>query len=232
MAGPALAGPWPRAEDRTFLSLSSELDRDDNSYTSLYGEYGVTPRSTFGFELGHASAGENSALLWLQRSLDHGEGPNRWTVSAGAGMIERDGAYMPLGQIGSSWGRGFDSMPLLRRIPGGGWVGVDARVKVAGEIKDEEEIRQLVSEGASALNYLTAETTSKADVTLGWNATDSLMLINQIRLEDRKDTGFSGKLATSIVRDLAGPAKIELGAIAPLSGEGEPAVKLGTWLEF
>lgn len=58
------------------------------------------------------------------------------------------------------------------------------------------------------------------------------MLINQFRFEQRDDTGFSGKLAISAVRDLWGPAKLELGLIEPLTGEGERAVKLGTWVEF
>ena len=71
----------------------------------------------------------------------------------------------------------------------------------------------------------------KTDVTLGWNASSSMMLINQLRLEDRDDTGFSAKLASSVVRDI-GPVKIELGVVMKLSGEGEHAVKIGTWFKF
>ncbi|MFT4012034.1 MAG: hypothetical protein QM682_01290 [Paracoccus sp. (in: a-proteobacteria)] len=232
LAGPVLAGPWPRAEDATFLSLSAERDREDNSYISLYGEYGMTPRSTLGFELGHASAGENSVILWLQRALDDGEGQSRLTVSLGAGMLERDGVYLPVGQIGGAWGRGWDSIPGLRALPGGGWVGLEARVKVAGAMKDQKAIERLSGSGAGILSYITPETTTKAELTLGWHALASTMLIQQLQFEDRDDTGFSSKLSVSAVRDLAGPAKIELGVIAPLSGKSEPAVKLGTWFQF
>ena len=58
------------------------------------------------------------------------------------------------------------------------------------------------------------------------------MLVNQLRLEERDDTGFSSKLVVSVVGDLLGPAKLELGGIGPLSGQGEQAIKIGTWFEF
>ena len=38
--------------------------------------------------------------------------------------------------------------------------------------------------------------------------------------------------ATTLVRDLGGPAKGELGVVLPLWGEGEPAVKLAIWVAF
>ena len=40
------------------------------------------------------------------------------------------------------------------------------------------------------------------------------------------------KMQFLVVRDLTGPAKIELGVIMPLAGEGEPALKIGTWIQF
>ena len=226
--GTAQAGPWPRQEGGGFLSLSVEQDRNDNRYSGLYAEYGLTARNTLGFELGQTE-GEASAMLWLQRALDRGEGANRWVMSLGLGAIRRDGAYHPVGQVGSSWGRGFDSIPVLNRVPGGGWLAVDARFKIAGIQQDIDFGPDVIAEDVT---YLTPEMTSKAELTLGWHATSSMMLINQFRMEDRDDTGFSGKLATSVVHDLFGPSKLELGIVAPLSGPGENAIKIGTWLEF
>lgn len=225
----ALAGPWPRETGGVFLSFSAERDRDGNSHTGIYGEYGLSARNTLGVELGYASAGETSAMIWWQRALDGGQGANRLVVSTGLGAIQRDGAVMPVAQMGAAWGRGLDSVPLLQRIPGGGWLAVDARVKVAGATETAR-----IDQGLSSVEiaYLTPETTAKAEVTLGLRPFDRWMLINQFRFEDREDTGFSSKLATSVVRDLWGPAKVELGVITPLSGQGEEAVKLGTWLEF
>lgn len=224
----AEAGPWPREEGAVFLSVSAEQDRDDNRYDSLYAEYGLGPRNTLGLELGHTE-GESSALLWWQRALDDGSGPNRWTMSLGLGAVQRDGRTHAMGQVGTAWGRGFDTLPLLNLVPGGGWVALDTRFKMAAISKEIDFGPNVI---ADETTYLTPESTSKAEATIGWHVSERLMLINQFRFEDRQDDGFSSKLAVSAVQDLIGPAKIELGLIAPLSGEGESAVKLGTWFAF
>jgi len=85
--GMAAAGPWPREVRQTFLSVSVEHNRADNTYASLYGEYGLTPRNTLGLELGRALGSETTAIVWLQRALDGGQGPNRLAMQAGAGSI-------------------------------------------------------------------------------------------------------------------------------------------------
>lgn len=223
LPGLSWAGPWPRADDGMFLSFAVERDREGNSYTSLYGEYGWTARRTLGIELGHTNVGETSALIWLQQALGSGEGPNRYTISSGIGVIERDGEYLPLGIIGASWGRGIE------RLPGGGWLAVDARIKVAGKT---ERIAYREGMNLVEFGYLTPETTAKLDVTLGFKPWDRTMVINQLRMEDRKGEGFSAKLATSLVYEIGGPAKIEIGMVTLLRGPGEAALRIGTWLEF
>lgn len=236
MSGAASAGPWPREVKGVFMSLSTERDRDGNSHAGLYGEYGLTPRNTLGVEVGRSNAGETSALIWLQRARDPAAGPDRWAMSLGAGVVERNGTAFPVARAGAAWGRGLDAVPGLRRIPRGGWLSAEAQLNVAGAMKDEDELRELAGSGASGLGYLTPEAEVKAALTLGWHATTATMLVNQMRFEEREDTGFSSELASSLVYDLGGPAripaKIELGVTAPLSGPGEQAVKLGTWVEF
>jgi len=37
---------------------------------------------------------------------------------------------------------------------------------------------------------------------------------------------------SSLIFDVPGPVKVELGMVNPLSGPSEQAVRLGTWLEF
>jgi len=231
-AGFADASPWARGKRGVFLSLSGERDHEGNGYLGLYGEYGLSPRDTLGFELGRASGGESSAMIWWQRSLDQGAGPDRWVVSAGGGVLKRGGDYLPLAQVGVGWGRGWDALPLLRALHGGGWLSVEARYRVALRWKDGEAWSELASQGAGLFSYLTPEATAKAELTFGWHTTDTMMLINQLRFEDRTDTGFSASLATTVVRDLAGPVRLEVGAVLPLSGAGETAVRIGTWVEF
>lgn len=206
-----------------FLSLSAEHDQAGSTYSSLYGEYGLGSRRTLGFELGHADLGETTALLWLQTAIDKPEWANRFAVAAAIGSVERDGSHIPLGQIKAGWGRGIE------KLPGGGWVSAEASFRVTGKWETASLRQGWVTQDVT---YLTPEKSGKAELTLGFRPRESLMLINQLRLEERSDSGFSGSLAVSTVYDVTGPAQIELGLIAPVTGEGEQAVKLGTWFAF
>jgi hypothetical protein len=217
------AGPWPREAGHSFVSLSGERDADGNSYTGLYAEYGLSRRRTLGLEVSHTNVGETTAMVWYQKSLDSGEGPNRLSYSMGLGAIRRNGELLPLSQAALMWGRGF-SGPWE-----GGWLGAEARVKVAGKA-EEVTVRDGLTQVEYA--YLTPDITTKLDLTLGLRPTPSWVLVNQVRLEARQDSDFSAKLASSVVYDLAGPARLEIGFVAPLAGPSEPAVRIGTWLEF
>lgn len=223
LTGHAGAGAWPRDSKEIFLSSALERDRDGNSYASLYAEYGLANRRVLGIEVGYTDVGETSALIWLQRPLGTGAGPNQWSYSMGGGVIERDGEFLPLGQATLSWGRGF------QEFWNGGWLSADARVKVAGR---NQILRQQQGMSVTEFSYLTPETTVKLDVTAGFHASDSLMLISQFRLEWAQDSDFSARFAGSVVRDLWGPAKVELGAVLPITGPGEPAIRIGLWFDL
>lgn len=222
-AAPCNAGPWPREQGGHFLSLTVEEDREGNRHSGLYGEYGWGPRSTLGYELGRTNVGETSAMIWMQRALDDGQGPNRFAVHAGSGAIWREDQTIPVVQVGAGWGRGFDG------LLGGGWITAELKVKAAGEMAGAIRVigNSLVED-----YYLTPKITTKADISIGVRPWDGLMVINQLRLEDRSDAERTAKLASSVVGDLYGPVKLELGTITPLSGPGEQAVKLGAWVEF
>lgn len=224
---PARAGPWPRETGQVFLSLSHEQTRDGQGYSSVYGEYGLGPRLTLGGELGWTQ-GESSALLWLQWARDPGRGANRWATSLGLGAIRREGRLHPVGQLALHWGRGLDGIPVLKSLPGGGWLAADLRSKISTRMA-AEEIPEM-GEGAR-VTYLTPQFVTKLDLTFGWNARDRLKLIGQLQFEHRDD-GSRTRLALSAVRQIRGPVHLEIGAIAPLQGEGEPALKLGLWLDF
>lgn len=226
------AGPWPREPGGIFLSLSVERDRDGNRYDSLYAEYGRTARTTLGFELGHSNLGETSTMLWWQRPLDDGQGPDRLVFAVGSGALKRDGRAMPQVQLGLGWGRGLDAVPLLRQIRWSGWLSADARLRVTAAMKDEDELARLAEEGSSALDYLTPKSTAKVDVTLGLRPRETTMLIGQLRLERGKDIGKRSKLALSVVQDVIGPVKLQAGVLEPVSGGGERAFILGSWFEF
>ena len=226
LAAPAAAGAWLRADGTSFVSASHERGRDDSSHTAFYAEHGLGGRNTIGFRLDHSGAEETAALMWLQRSLDDGAGPNRWTISLGLGALDRGGSLRPVGEVGAAWGRAI-SRPL-----GGGWLSVEARLNVVGDLKDPAATTDADARVPGYLDNISLETTAKADITLGLHVTPAMMLVNQVRLEEGENAGFSGRLSTSIVHDVTGRAKVELGLVTPLSDEAEPALRIGTWFEF
>ena len=219
----AQAGPWPRDARHSFLALTKEHDRAGNSYAGFYAEYGLAHRRTLGLEISHTDVGETSAMVWYQKSLDGGQGPNKLAYSTGFGVIRRDGHFLPSGQITLMWGRGFSN------LWNGGWLTAEVRLKVAG---DTEKVT--VQEGLTRVKYayLTPEVVTKIDLTVGIRPTKSWALVNQLRLESRKNSDFSAKIASSAVYDLTGPARLEIGLVAPQTGPSEAAIKVGTWLEF
>ncbi|WP_295048783.1 hypothetical protein [uncultured Paracoccus sp.] len=223
LSGQVHAGPWPRDEGHSFMALTAERDRDGNSFAGLYTEYGLSRRRTIGLEISHTDVGETSVMAWYQKSLDGGEGPNRLSYAMGVGAIRRDGQLLPLSQAALMWGRGFSG------LWDGGWLTAEGRVKVAGKT-EEVTVRDGMTQVEYA--YLTPEIVTKLDLTVGIRPAPSWALVNQLRLEARKDSDVSAKLASSVVYDLAGPARLEVGIVAPLAGPGEPALKIGTWLEF
>ncbi|WP_265500147.1 hypothetical protein [Paracoccus beibuensis] len=217
----ALAGPWPREVGETFLSLSGEHNRAGNAYGALYVEHGLTPRTTLGIEIGRADQAETSAIVWLQRALDDGQGPNRFALQSGAGVIRRGDDVLPVVQGSLSWGRGFNRW-------GGGWLTAQVLGKMTGRGADPREpVRP-----SFAASFLTAERVVKTDLTLGLRPRDGLMVINSLWLEERQDEAFSARLMSSVVLDAPGPVQIELGMVHPVSGPAERAFRLGTWIEF
>ena len=96
---PAQAGPWPRDAGRSFIALTGEHDRASNSHAGFYAEYGLARRRTLGLEISHTDVGETSAMVWFQKPLDGGEGPNKLSYSMGIGATRREGQLTPMSQV-------------------------------------------------------------------------------------------------------------------------------------
>lgn len=217
------AGPWAREPGQTFIAASIERDRSGDSYSSLYSEHGLSPHVTIGLELGSTSVGERNAMIWTQYAFDPGQGPHRFSIAAGSGVVQRNGETRPLAQIAAFYGRGFEG-PFQ-----GGWFGSEARLKFADDLPAVEQDDPLPD---SALAYLMPRVTAKLDLTFGMHVTPAMMVINQLRLENRKDADFQAKYALTAVRDVHGPLKVEVGYVATLTGVADDAIKIGTWIEF
>ncbi|WP_096784761.1 hypothetical protein [Rhodobacter sp. CZR27] len=218
----AHAGPWAREDGAVFLTLSQQGDAAGESWTGLWAEYGLTPRITLGIDAGVSGRGDGKFILWGQKAWVRGE--HRFAASAGIGASFIGEEVMPLAQLGGGWGRG-----LSTRF-GAGWVAAEARAIVTA--RNVTFTQQLNSQALATYVYMLPETSAKAELTLGLRPRDRLMLISQVQLEQGRDTGLDMRLANSVVYSLRDPAKLEVGLITPISGEAEPAVKLGLWLEF
>lgn len=209
LAGPAGAGAWPRGEGRTFVALS---------YAGSPGR--AAPAGAHGAERadGYASLfAERGLTPRLTFGLDAGGGEGRWTALA---FLRRSyglegpnvwGAELGLGRRGGDGDGGALIRPGLHWGRGApwGWMGVESYAEIEGD-------------GIGA----------KLDATLGLRRSDRVFWVLQLQTARTADGDGIVRLAPSYVRQIAPPARLELGFLADLSGEAELGVKLGTWVEF
>ena len=224
VAGAASAGPWPRAKGDLFLSFSHETAGETGSesggWTSLYAEYGLTPRWTLGFDLG--SGGDTQiGMIFLQRAVGKQDGPGRLSLSSGLGL-QTGAAPQAFGTMGAAWGRSLGT-PL-----GPGWVAVEPQLRMGVALTDEWPPTLVLDVDGTVLTTASA----KLDLTLGATVRPKLMVMGQLQMERVLEGETTARLTASAVRDVGRRGKLQLGVSAPVQGEGDAALKLGTWLEF
>jgi len=158
-ASPAAAGPWLRAEGTTFSATTAEISSSDPFglalYTSVYAEYGLTPRLTLGFDGGSDTLGNGSGLIFLRFPLHVAE-QSRMAAEIGLGARWSLTERTPLVRPGLSWGRG------ITLFGHSGWTTLDATLTIPGD-------------GGAIL--------PKLDATLGLNRSDRLKLILGLTIE-------------------------------------------------
>lgn len=120
----AEAAAWPREEGQHFLTLSYEstVDGPDfGSYASLYYEYGLTEKLTFGVDVGkNSNIDQISGIAFLRYPLDLTRGVDVFAIELGVGGAERDGSTSAALRPGFSWGRPIEG-PW-----GAGWLGIES----------------------------------------------------------------------------------------------------------
>lgn len=127
LATEALGGAWSRAKGEGFLSVSGLIEEPDafglyRQSFSLYGEYGVTERLTFGVDIGGDALRMSKAIAFLRWPLRDPEREMKFAVEIGAGQVEGENALRP----GLSIGRGI---AIGKRH---GWLNADTRAILAG----------------------------------------------------------------------------------------------------
>lgn len=218
--GIAGAGPWPREKGHAFFSLTHETAGDGGGWTALYAEYGLTPRWTLGLDVGN-SPDRTIAMAFVQRAVGAQDRPGRLAFSSGIG-IETGIAPQAFGMMGATWGRSLGT-PL-----GPGWLAVEPQLRMGVALSEDWPPTLVLDEDGK----LATTGLAKLDLTLGATARPGLILMGQVQMEQALEEDPTARLTASAVRDVGRRGKVLLGLSAPVMGDGDPALKLGTWLEF
>lgn len=207
-APPALAGPWPQEDGAAFVSGTVEHAGDDDWVVTAYGEYGLTPNITLGFD-STTTAFVAEGYLFARYPVFRSDGPHRFAVLGGVGAsgnLER--GAKPLWVIGASWGRGLE-YPF-----GSGWTAVDASAR----FRDDDSFG--------------SERLIKLDSTIGWQRDNRDLAYVQLQMSEEKGQDPLIKLAPSYVWHFADLLQLETGATIPLSGDDVAKIKIGLWSRF
>ncbi|MBN2907891.1 MAG: hypothetical protein JXJ18_14365 [Rhodobacteraceae bacterium] len=206
------AGGWLRDAGGRMLSVSHEISHDQTwggtwGYTTVYGEYELSPRLTLGLDAGRGDAdGDWKALIFLRTGHAFDALPGRVAIELGlgaAGLPEggAEGLIRPV----LSWGYGTPT-----RL-GAAWVNLDASA--------EHRVQ-------------TARTATKVDLTLGLSVTSRNALTLEVRTEDPAQGARTLRLAPSVQHRLGRGPWLRLGAIIGLENDDSLGLILGSRFEF
>ncbi|HBQ37366.1 MAG TPA: hypothetical protein DD729_11145 [Rhodobacteraceae bacterium] len=219
------AGAWLREKGSVFLSFSNTISVNSQTLyktdSSLYLEYGLTPRMTVGFDGFLGATGKSfEAYMFLRFPVGKPDRLNKIALTFAAGLKRIPNpwgptVYQPQVKAGISWGRGLKH----------GWLAADAFVIVPISKKVSE-----FSWGFTGHH----NTHFTADFTWGYKHSDRLMIIGQLQTGKPAIGDVYAKFSPSVVWSTGKSAKsqIELGLVVGLTGDHSQSVKIGFWRSF
>jgi hypothetical protein len=215
----AVAGAWPRSRGEVFVSFGQQVSTgattllgaatDIRSWTSVYGEYGLTDRLTLGLDAGRGWGQDErvDAALVFARLPVWTPGDHLVAVDLGLGTLaETDEDRQARVRLGLAWGRG-----VAEGRWGGGWLGMES----SAEWRNPAD-----------------EIAWKADFTAGWKPNDRWMAIAQVQTGYYPDVGGIVRLAPSVVRRISSRSQLQLGATAEVVGERALGLAAAVWFNF
>lgn len=223
--GTAAAGAWPREKGSLFLAFSNTVSTNaETRYemgSSLYLEYGLTPRMTVGLDGFLGPKGKASeAYMFLRFPVGNLERSNRFALTFALGVKRIPNPWgatieQPQAKIGASWGRGLKH----------GWLAADAYVIVPLNTK----VPVLATGFVGHHN-----THFSADFTWGYKHSDRLMIIGQLQTGRPANADSYARFAPSVVWTAGKNAKtqLEIGLVKGLAGDDSQSVKIGFWRSF
>jgi hypothetical protein len=207
----AQSGPWLREQGTAFTSVSLSASMDMDARSTGYFEFGITPTSTVGLDLGfsrnHSGAKLGYGTLFLRRALGRTDRVNKLAYEVGLGGTyggpKRD--MIPHIKTGLSWGRGIDYKGK------GGWLTIDSAV---------------------LWNLDNYDHVSKVDTTLGLKFTELTTGILQLNLANQSDETFGFFEPSLVFSPRNYGVKVQIGLVTPLEQPENTSLKLGLWHEF
>lgn len=214
---PVFAGAWPRDQGKIFLSFKYTGRFDMNNLALLdftredlfqgYGEFGISPRLTFGGQ--YSRTGPDIAPITEMRGFVRytflQRGAHVMSAELGVGRRQNDFEYeVTFVRPGIAWGRGFET-----RF-GNGWMEIDAQAEI----------------------YDTSDAAYKLDATLGLNLSERFAVMFQTRAGYFPENDPYVRLAPSAIMRITNflrvQAEIEAGAYNDTGLSGAIAL----WIDF
>jgi hypothetical protein len=210
-AAPVFAGPWLREKGSSFTSFSFSASMNLDAHSTGFFEFGITPTSTVGLDVGFSRYNSGDKLgygtLFLRRALGPTDRPNKFAYEVGIGGTyggtNRD--LIPHFKTGLTWGRGIEFKGK------GGWLTMDTGV---------------------LWNLHNYDHVIKVDTTLGLRFTDFTTGILQLNLANQTDETFGFFEPSLVFSPRNMDLKVQIGLITPLESGGKTSLKLGLWREF
>lgn len=222
IAGPALAGPWPRGKGKVFYSVHANVEYLEefglmNQYGTIYGEYGLTEKLTLGVDYSGSEIATDKAIAFLRYPIANGDRKLLYAIEMGLGLSDGEMALRPGLSIGRgiTWGQRH------------GWISLDTRALLTGSSQTSR---------------------IESDFTFGLGMTERGKLILQLQggIQSKGDNYL--KFAPSYVIELKQPKPrkkqrkkrkprkgkqfLEIGLTAGLVNYENYAAKIGIWREF
>jgi len=204
------AGAWARGEGKSFASVTAfatwpagRAPEMPDVYVSTYAEYGLSPRLTFGLDLGsadYANPDRHKALAFVRYTLTEASSANQAAIDFGAGRDEAQ----PVVRLGLAYGRG------MQMNGHNGWFSAEATGHYAPQ-SNQHALSGNITVGISAgrMKYLAQVSGSQAYSGLQ-----------------------TATFTPSVVRQLNDRMHLQLGAAIGLKNKPDPALKVGVWIEF
>lgn len=203
MSSAVQAGSWPRGKGNLFVSVTQGYSLTyDETYPSIYAEWGLGPRLTLGLDAGGVGSSQRIATF---ARLSRVAGPGGLVMATEFAVGTADGGQTPFVQSGVLIGIGFDS------FAGRAWF--DSRTTVDYEIT-------------------TGYSRAKLDATLGVKTWREILVMAELNAEAAWDEDPKLHIAPGIALPLARAVRIQLGASRGVMNTQEDKVKVSLWFEF